>query len=229
METYRKISNTMNTGMYKAFGYSSILTGIVYFLITLYISMLSPKVPPVVESVFNNGFFKVLVFTIILWTSRIDPPVAILISVAFLLTMNYVNNKPLWEFVDNVGSVTVGQTVVTNQEDAVNASVATLTQSAEEPVSVSNVVVNPGATVVTPTITDNVVTIPSIVVSPIAVQTSEGEKMYISPNVTVLKPDGQEDADSQPLVQTVPGCYQYATFDITKVRPVEKSENYSLL
>ena len=80
----------------------NILFGIVFLLIILYASRISPELPPAVVKIFSNQYFKVLILVLILWVAHVSPSMSILIAVAFLMLMNYVNGKKLWEFLHNV-------------------------------------------------------------------------------------------------------------------------------
>lgn len=224
METYEKMSQMLNTTFSKTLGYNNIVSGIVYFLILLYISMLSPEVPPMVQTLFKNAFFKVFVFTVIMWSAKIDPLTAILLSVAFLVTMNYVNNKPLWEFVDNV--VTETNVVAPTKEIAVDGSVAVLKSQAENPQTVSSITETAATTIVTPLVQDGNVSVPSVVIVPTVVKSDNGQEMIVTPNVTLVEPKKEVKAEAKE--ETI-GCYQYKTYDITKVKPMSADVNFSMI
>jgi hypothetical protein len=77
------------------------LKGVLHLLIVLYAAKLAPALPLEVLSLFENQYFKLLIFSLILWTAQFSPSTAILISVAFMVSMNAVNKKALWEFLEN--------------------------------------------------------------------------------------------------------------------------------
>ena len=79
-----------------------IIRGIVHFLIILYAARIAPTLPRVVLDLFDNQYFKLFVFSLILWTAQMAPSTSILIALAFMVTVNYANRKPLWEFMENV-------------------------------------------------------------------------------------------------------------------------------
>lgn len=186
--------------------------------------MLSPEVPPMVQTLFKNAFFKVFVFTVIMWSAKIDPLTAILLSVAFLVTMNYVNNKPLWEFVDNV--VTETNVVAPTKEIAVDGSVAVLKSQAENPQTVSSITETAATTIVTPLVQDGNVSVPSVVIVPTVVKSDNGQEMIVTPNVTLVEPKKEVKAEAKE--ETI-GCYQYKTYDITKVKPMSADVNFSMI
>jgi hypothetical protein len=80
------------------------LKGVLHLLIVLYAAKLAPELPIEVLSLFENQYFKLLIFSLILWTAQFSPSTAILISVAFMVSMNAVNKKALWEFLENTSA-----------------------------------------------------------------------------------------------------------------------------
>jgi hypothetical protein len=77
------------------------LKAALHLLIVLYAAKLAPALPLEVLTLFENQYFKLLIFSLILWTAQFSPSTAILISVAFMVSMNAVNKKALWEFLEN--------------------------------------------------------------------------------------------------------------------------------
>jgi len=74
----------------------------IHLSLVLYAARLAPEVPDVVSKLFQNPYFRLLVFSLILWTAQISPSTSILMAIAFMVSMNAVNQKPLWEFLDNI-------------------------------------------------------------------------------------------------------------------------------
>lgn len=75
---------------------------IVHLLLVLYAARIAPKLPRPVYDLFENQYFKLFIFSLILWTAQFSPSISILISLAFIMTMNYANKQPIWEFMENV-------------------------------------------------------------------------------------------------------------------------------
>jgi hypothetical protein len=75
--------------------------GIVHLLLALYVVRLAPELPKSVTEIFNNQYAKLFVFALVLWTAQFSPSTAIMISLAFMVSVNYAMNKPLWEFMEN--------------------------------------------------------------------------------------------------------------------------------
>jgi len=92
----------------------TVIKAIIHLLIILYATRLAPTLPQEVLQVFENAYFKLFIFALILWTAQFSPSTSVLIALAFMMTMNYVNKKPLWEFLENTpnGSVLVTPQVV---------------------------------------------------------------------------------------------------------------------
>jgi len=78
----------------------NVVYGIVFLFLMLYSAHIAPKLPLSVVQVFDNTFFKIFIFTLILWIARVSPSMSILIAVAFLMTTNVMNQKKLLEFMD---------------------------------------------------------------------------------------------------------------------------------
>jgi len=76
---------------------------IVHLLLVLYAARIAPQLPRVVYKLFENQYFKLFIFSLILWTAQFSPSISILISLAFIMTINYANQQPIWEFMENVG------------------------------------------------------------------------------------------------------------------------------
>jgi len=75
---------------------------IVHLLLVLYAARIAPKLPRPVYDLFENQYFKLFILSLILWTAQFSPSISILISLAFIMTINYANKQPIWEFMENV-------------------------------------------------------------------------------------------------------------------------------
>ena len=80
----------------------TIIRGVVHLLLMLYVVRLAPQPPKPVLKLFDNAFFKLFIFSLVLWTAQFSPSTSILIALAFLVTMNYVNTGKVWEYLENV-------------------------------------------------------------------------------------------------------------------------------
>jgi hypothetical protein len=111
----------------------TLIRAILHLFLMLYAARIAPSLPANVLKIFENQYFKLFVFALILWTAQFSPSTSILIAVAFMVTINYANQKPLWEFLENVGSETVK--VEVTQDDSVKA-VLKLADAASIPTAV---------------------------------------------------------------------------------------------
>ena len=103
MEYIKNFDSTLEQRM-SPFKKTFYLKGVLNLLIVLYDGLLAPQLPRQVLLLFENQYFKLFVFSIILWTAQFSPSTSILLSVAFMVSMNAVNKKPLWEFLENVAA-----------------------------------------------------------------------------------------------------------------------------
>jgi len=84
----------------------TLIRGIVHLLLVMYSARLAPNLPKSVLLLFENAYFKLFIFSLILWTAQFSPSTSILIALAFMISTNYANQQPLWEFLENVSSET---------------------------------------------------------------------------------------------------------------------------
>lgn len=99
----------------------TIIKAIVQLLLMLYAVRLAPTPPPVVLALFTNTYFKLFIFSLILWTAQVSPSTAILIAVAFMITINYTTTGKIWEMMDNTSAVTSAVTLAVTPDQSVNA------------------------------------------------------------------------------------------------------------
>ena len=78
------------------------IRAIVHLLLVLYAARIAPRLPRPVYDLFENQYFKLFIFSLILWTAQFSPSTSILISLAFIMSVNYSNQQPIWEFMENV-------------------------------------------------------------------------------------------------------------------------------
>lgn len=215
---------------------------LVYLLLIVYTVQVSQNLPSQMVSLVKNSFFKLFVFVIILWTAKFDVTTSILVSLAFMLTINYLNNAPLWELLENVENVNnnVDVTIVPSSElalDKVNNEV-----QVETPVV--NSVNDSGAVIVKPTVTESgEVQNPTILVSPVVVSTQNGETKLVIPNVQITDAPAPAPAPEPapepapapalaPALEPAPalaeqvmkqeidnGCYPHRNVDMNLVQP----------
>lgn len=159
----------------------TVIKGVVHLLLILYASKIAPTPPQHVLDLFANVYFKLFVFSLILWTAQFNPSTAILIAVAFMVTINYSTSGKLWEHLEN-----------TSPEVAVQAAGAVLQAQVNNSQTVQGVSQNPNTIIITPTIVQTAdgatVMNPSVVISPAVVNTPDGKQVVVKPDVSMLSP-----------------------------------------
>lgn len=100
MEVIKKLDNGINSILSTLIKEPTLIRGAIHLLLMLYAARIAPKLPDAVLALFENQYFKLFVFSLILWTAQFSPSTSILIAIAFMVSVNYANQKPLWEFMD---------------------------------------------------------------------------------------------------------------------------------
>lgn len=101
------INNVLNNFVKKP----TVIRGAVHLLLMLYAAKLAPTPPKIVLDLFENVYFKLFVYALILWTAQFSPSTAILISLAFMVTINYTTTGKVWEMLENVTEFTATENV----------------------------------------------------------------------------------------------------------------------
>lgn len=118
-----------------------LIRGIVHLLLVLYAARLAPTPPKAVLRLFDNVYFKLFIFSLVLWTAQFSPATSVLIALAFMVTMNYSSTGKLWEMMDNIGVQSV------SSSEAIQA-VKILSDAALSPEASSPAVIAPVAQIV---------------------------------------------------------------------------------
>jgi predicted neutral ceramidase superfamily lipid hydrolase len=63
---------------------------LIIIVLALYVSLLGPNISPFVRNLFNNIIFRILVLFLIVIRANQDPKMAIMIAIAFVLTLDYI-------------------------------------------------------------------------------------------------------------------------------------------
>ena len=108
-----------------------IVRALVTLFLMLYAARIAPAPPQVILDLFGNFYFRLFIFTLILWTAQLSPSTAILIALAFLITINYSNSGKLFEPLENTPAT---------PEESVKAVVA-LSEAAAQPEAVDPTIV----------------------------------------------------------------------------------------
>ena len=59
-------------------------------ILVLYAALLGPNLPPVIQKLFTNTIFRIIVLFMVILTANKEPKVAIMIAIAFILTLDYI-------------------------------------------------------------------------------------------------------------------------------------------
>jgi len=110
MEYIKNFDSTLEQKMIP-FKKTFYLKGILHLILVLYAARLAPELPRQVLFLFQNQYFKLFIFSLILWTAQFSPSTAILLSIAFMVSMNAASKRPLWEFLENVADGSVKDAV----------------------------------------------------------------------------------------------------------------------
>lgn len=79
--------------------------------LALYASLLGPNLPPMIKNLFNNTLFRILVLFLVVVRGNKDPKMAIMIAVAFVLTLDYIYARSAKETFMAVNTVTQYESV----------------------------------------------------------------------------------------------------------------------
>lgn len=115
----RNFDSAVNRNLSPYLKQHNVVKGVIHLFLMLYAARIAPQMPPVVIKLFENMYFKLLVFSLILWTAQFSPSTAILISIAFLVTTNYATTGKVWEFLENTTDNPVASPEIV--KDAVDA------------------------------------------------------------------------------------------------------------
>ena len=69
------------------------VVGFLTLVIVLYSTMLHPDLPTPVKDLFKNTVFKVVVLLLVLIKGQTEPVLALVIAIAFVLTMDFIYTK----------------------------------------------------------------------------------------------------------------------------------------
>jgi len=212
----------------------NIVKGIIILLLALYAAHIAPTPPMQIIQLFDNIYFKLFVFSLILWSAQFSPSISILIAIGFLVTNNYATTGKLWESMTNTKKLnynlnnylvkapgtTVEVPIDVNQSiDAV----VQLSQAASSPIpsdvqGVQQVVEIAMAGVSTETGANSVIALAQQAVIP---QAGEPEKIQQDANeaitsITSEVQAGEQQQDTNEAI-TSETCYPTRTYDLSKV------------
>ena len=80
-----------------SFFQNDIVNTVISLLLVLYGSLAKPELPDIVVKIFENSFFRVLFLSLIVYKGNKNPTLALMISVVFVVIMNFITVKKIKE------------------------------------------------------------------------------------------------------------------------------------
>ena len=84
--------STIIKSVEKSVGYKGLINDLVaaifYVVVILYLTQMTPQLPPMIKDLFRNNIFRVVILFMILLLVNIAPGMALIVSIAFVVTMN---------------------------------------------------------------------------------------------------------------------------------------------
>ena len=219
----------------------TIVRALVTFFLMLYAARIAPAPPQVILDLFGNFYFRLFIFTLILWTAQLSPSTAILIALAFLVTINYSNSGKFFESLENT-EATPEQSVkavvaLSEAASKPEAADATIVKKVAE-IAVANVTTPEGAAAVQ-ALAQQAVTpvagvpekveaaaqkaVESIPIPEAPKVEAEAPKVEVeAPKVEAAPAMVSEPAPVEPAAPAAPvetGCYPVRNYDMSKVQP----------
>jgi hypothetical protein len=96
MESFFAFSKTIESGLQVALQ-NPYLMSILKITISLYAGQAAPKLPSIVQTLLQNTFVKVFAIMVILYLAEKDFQLAVLLSIVYVLGMNIVSGRGLFE------------------------------------------------------------------------------------------------------------------------------------
>lgn len=229
MEYVKQFDTAANDLMVRVYKRPAIVSAVVHMLIILYATKLAPELPRSVLNIVNNPYFKLFIFSLILWTAKVSPSTSVLVALAFMITMNYANSQPLWEFLDNVGgydpSDSLSAPIMAPTKDAaVTQALDSVNKQKNAPLVVDNVVQMNQTLYVTPKVIQTeqgpAIVNPNVVVTPAIVSDKTGKQYVIQPDMTLIQhsfiPEKSGSASASNLTKM--------TADVTDVQEITQAD-----
>jgi len=245
MQYIKTFDKTLDNLLVSSIQKTDVIRGLVHLLLALYVARLAPSLPKQVLILFENQYFKLFAFSLILWTAQFSPSTAIMISLAFIITVNYANQKPLWEFLENVE--VVQPPVVPSQQEVANA-IQTLGEGAVSTQAVPPEQIIPAANIAAAAVQtqDGLNAVKALAEQAMAPEAAKTEVVLEAAKVaaesTLPMPVELQAAPApapapaqpkEPLPEPAPvpqeqGCYPVRKYDMSKVNPLSY-DNYSMV
>lgn len=105
---------------YSSLHSNKIISTILTLFLILYGGMASPRLPGFIKELFQNSIFKIVVLSLVVYSSNRDPKFAILMAVVFSVTLTMVDQQKIFENFPEDGTMSVTEDKVkcpTNEDD----------------------------------------------------------------------------------------------------------------
>jgi hypothetical protein len=215
----------------------TLIRGVVHLLLMLYVARIAPTPPKVVLDLFSNVYFKLFIFSLVLWTAQFSPSTSILIALAFLVTINYSTTGKLWEMLDNIaGPGTPVSVVVVTPIQSIQAvdllAKAASTSVPSDPAAVQSVANVAAVNISTPTAASALKALADQAVTPTA-GTDENIQVAVAAAKSDIEADGK--VSNTPIVpdelNQESGCYPARRYDASAAIGVQNDsfgfDNYA--
>ncbi len=229
MSNLAAISDRIDTILSKSIGFTRtnpVVFAIAVLVLNMYASAVAPSLPPSVTWIFDNSFFKIAFVFLLLFISKVSPSIALVLSVAFIVSLTYATKNKFLEYFDLIhtplkqsGNGEVSGRSATNAARNAVANARSLGQSVSV---VSGTEKTSGGAAVTPQLITNVggktiVKNPEVTIQPIVVLSDTGEPTMIMPTVAFQSP---VTMNSNPVTE----CHSSRPFDITKITSISGTD-----
>lgn len=224
MNRLSNFNNSARSGFNSVFKSNKLASIIIQVLILAYIGRITPELPQWVLTAVSNPYFRLFIFVVIFMYSEIDFTTAVLVSVAFLMTMHLITKENL-ENEAVVEQVPAGVIVAPSSALAAQQMNSDMTT----PVFVESINTSSETIIIKPTV-DSLgnMTVPNVIVAPVMTVNENGETKTIEANVSVATPAPAPPTaplpESASFVPSTPeeqvqerSCYPSRRIDITKV------------
>ena len=199
----------------------SFIKTLVSLLFALYLHRIAPPTPKYIDVLFKDQYFKLCILALILVIVNVKPLLALGVSFTFLAGMNFINNMPVWEFLDEVEEVEVEDTpgvIVAPTSDLAEIQASTKLNT---PIVAESEKKDGKVIVIQPTVTNGVLTTPNVLIAPAVVKDGNGDVSIVQPSVTMVTPQPKEitQAPQPKEITQAPqsSCYPLRKYDMSKV------------
>lgn len=97
MDNIQQYLDTFNYGLQDTLSNPYVASLVKIFFI-MYAGMLAPKLPSAVAKLFDYTLFKILILTLFLYINNFSPDIAILVAVAFFISLQTLSRVKIFDF-----------------------------------------------------------------------------------------------------------------------------------